>query len=270
MDSLVRLLGSSLLLFALLLFAALVVAREVGFWLGLRRPDRGQGDAEGTGVLVGAMLGLLSFVLALTLAFANARFDERRVGTLTEANAIGTAWLRAKVVGDERMADLLQDYAGLRAAFIRASNQHEAIDSINARTAALQSEIWGNVAALAREQPNAVTASLIGAVNATFDASSAGRFAYEFRPAPQLFWLLIGITVVGMGVLGFQLGLNGRPLRLLSVMLAAMWTVVVTDIIDLGAARIGSIRADADVYDWTIASMRSGVPVPPPAGRESR
>ena len=37
-----------------------------------------------------------AFVLALTLSFANTRFSERRAGTLAEANAIGTAWLRGQ------------------------------------------------------------------------------------------------------------------------------------------------------------------------------
>jgi len=49
---------------------------------------------EGVGVLVGSLLGLLAFVLALTLSFASERFNERRLGTLAETNAIGTAWLK--------------------------------------------------------------------------------------------------------------------------------------------------------------------------------
>ncbi len=57
---------------------------------------------EGVGVLVGGLLGLLAFVLALTLSFASERFNERRSGTLAEANAIGTAWLRAKAIGQPR------------------------------------------------------------------------------------------------------------------------------------------------------------------------
>jgi hypothetical protein len=49
--------------------------------------------------VVGGMLSLLAFVLALTLSFANTRFSERVEGTLAEANAIGTAWLRAEAIG---------------------------------------------------------------------------------------------------------------------------------------------------------------------------
>jgi hypothetical protein len=59
------------------------------------------------------MLSLLAFVLALTLSFANTRFSERVEGTLAEANAIGTAWLRAEAIGHVRgpeIAKLLEEY----------------------------------------------------------------------------------------------------------------------------------------------------------------
>jgi hypothetical protein len=67
--------------------------------------------------VVGGMLSLLAFVLALTLSFANNRFSERVEGTLSEANAIGTAWLRAEAIGHVRgpeIAKLLEEYTRLR------------------------------------------------------------------------------------------------------------------------------------------------------------
>lgn len=51
------------------------------------------------GILVGGFLALLAFVLELTLSFASERFSDRRNATLNEANAIGTAWLRARAIG---------------------------------------------------------------------------------------------------------------------------------------------------------------------------
>ena len=84
----------SVFAFALLLWVAQMLAHEAGYWFGSRRRARGgEVQAEGVGVVVGGMLSLLAFVLALTLSFANSRFSERVEGTLTEANAIGTAWL---------------------------------------------------------------------------------------------------------------------------------------------------------------------------------
>jgi hypothetical protein len=58
----------SVFAFAVLLMAAQMLAHEAGYWLGYRRKARGgEVQAEGVSVVVGGMLGLLAFVLALTL-----------------------------------------------------------------------------------------------------------------------------------------------------------------------------------------------------------
>ncbi len=80
----------SLLAFGVLLFVLQLVAHEIGYRVGLWFAARQGAQTENVGVVVGGMLGLLAFVLALTLSFANTGFSERRAGTLAEANAIST------------------------------------------------------------------------------------------------------------------------------------------------------------------------------------
>src|SRR5262249_26191813 len=213
---------------ALLLFAQLV-AHEVGFLVGRRQAERRDVPGEGIGVLVGGLLGLLAFVLALTLSFASERFSERRAGTLAEANAIGTAWLRAEAIGHPRGAEiarLLEDYARVREEFVRAGRDRAFIDELNRRTTAMQSAIWGHLTAIVRDPPNRVSTSLMPALNEMFDMSTVARFAFNFRLPPQIFWLLLAMTFLGMGALGYQLGLRGQSVRWLVVMLCAMWTLV--------------------------------------------
>ena len=54
--------------FGLLLLAALMLVHEACYWLGGRYKARGADvHAEGVGVVVGGMLGLLAFVLALVV-----------------------------------------------------------------------------------------------------------------------------------------------------------------------------------------------------------
>src|SRR4051795_1915959 len=96
----------SMVAFGAILLAAMLAAHEVGAWIGRRQAARRAAPAEGVGVLVGGLLGLLAFVLALTLSFASERFNDRRSGTLAEANAIGTAWLRAKALGQPRSDEI--------------------------------------------------------------------------------------------------------------------------------------------------------------------
>ena len=133
------------------------------------------------------MLSLLAFVLALTLSFANSRFSERVQWTLAEANGIGTAWLRAQAIGHVRgpeIARLLEEYLQVRREYV-SEGRDPSIDELNQRTNALQSKIWGHVAAIVREQPNPVSASLMAAVNDAFHQATAERFAYYLRlPSP--------------------------------------------------------------------------------------
>ena len=262
----------SVFAFALLLLTAQMLAHEAGYWLGYRRNARGgEVQAEGVSVVVGGMLGLLAFVLALTLSFANTRFTERVEGTLAEANAIGTAWLRAQAIGHVRgpeIAKLLEEYAQLRRDYIREGQVQAAIDELNRQTNSLQSKMWGHMAAIVREQPDPVSASLMAALNDAFDQATAERFAYDLRLASPIFWLLIGMTLMGTAALGYQLGLKGRRVHLLVVLLTLMWTVVIVDILDLASPRIGAFRASTAVYDWTLQGFKGGLQIPPlPAPR---
>jgi hypothetical protein len=251
--------------FAAALFATQAAAREIGLWLGRRTAAR-QGEGEGVAVIVGGMLGLLAFVLALTLSFASARFQERRDATLVETNAIGTAWLQAEAVDHPRaaaIARLLESYTPVRRDYVAAPARETVLDALNARSNALQGEIWGHAAALVREQPSPVTASLMNALNAVFDSASATRLAMSTGMPPMLFWLLVGMTLASMGGLGYQLGLRGLTLRSLSLVLMTMWTVVMTAILDLGSPRMGHVHTGTAVYEWTIQGFAGGVRLPP-------
>ena len=80
----------------LLIVAVLLIGFELGFRGGRWWQDRTPGEQEGpTGTLVGSLLALMAFLLAITMGMASDRFDSRRGLVLAEANAIGTTYLRA-------------------------------------------------------------------------------------------------------------------------------------------------------------------------------
>src|SRR4029450_7972437 len=82
------------LFLAILILVLLSV--EGGYRLGKYRRSRSEEEKEApVGAMAGATLGLLAFILAFTFGLAAARFDTRRQLLLDEANAIGTAYLRA-------------------------------------------------------------------------------------------------------------------------------------------------------------------------------
>lgn len=265
MTVLVTIAEYGLLAFSSVLLAAQLVAFLVGYRLSVRRRRRGEREAEGIGVVVGGILGLLGFVLALTLSFANARFEERRQGGLAEANAIGTAWLRAEAVGGPRgetIAALLETYAQLRLDYVRAEFDPKMIGEMVARTNAMQNEIWGHAVAIGRESPTPITALLISSLNETFDAASAERYAFEMRMPAELIWLLLGMTLLGMSSVGFQIGQRQRAVWGLVMVLTVTWNVVIVTILDLASPRFGSMRPSSTAYEWTVRSLKGGVPIP--------
>jgi hypothetical protein len=245
----------SILAFGAILFVVLLAAHEAGYWVGSRQASTRETPAEGVGVLVGGLLGLLAFVLALTLSFASERFNDRRSATLAETNAIGTAWLRARAIGQPRgdqIAKLLVQYTILRRDFVQALPDPAVLDNINNRTNVLQSALWEQLSATVREQPNPISASLMASLNEVFDMTAATRFAFEIRLPPQIFWLLIGLSLLGMAALGFQLGIRRSRIHGLAALLAITWTIVIVDILDMAASRIGYLRTSPAAYEWAL------------------
>ncbi len=272
MEFVAALIDFSQLLFAAILLLGLFLAHEVGVRLGHREAGRPQAQTEGAGVIVGGLLGLLAFVLALTLSFASERFAERRAGALAESNAISTAWARAVVIGHPRGAEiarLLEEYAKIRLDFVESGRDKAKLDAINQATNALQSKMTGHLAAIVREQPNPVSAALMASLNDTFDAATSERFAYDRGLPARIFWLLIGLNFLGATAIGYQAGIRRNPLRALTLVLLLTWAIVLIDILDLASSRTGAFRTNADAYRWTIQSFQGGLQIPPaPPGRQ--
>ena len=105
---------------ALGLFALLLVALEGGFRRGRRAiQDRDDGSNAHIGSIQGAILGMLGLLLAFSFAAAGARFLERQDLIVREANAIGTAYLRADLLDEPHGSELraaLQSYTEHRIA----------------------------------------------------------------------------------------------------------------------------------------------------------
>ena len=94
-----------------MLAAVLLVAMEVGAWNG-RRLGRRATDAKGgnarkrSDLEVGALLALMGLVLAFTYLFSLSRIDMRKQALVQEANAIGTAFLRADLLPEPGRTEL--------------------------------------------------------------------------------------------------------------------------------------------------------------------
>jgi hypothetical protein len=260
----VWLIGENLLVFGGLAFALLSLACEAGFRLGGRRarrcPNR---EHEGVGTITASMMVLLSFTLGLAVSYAQDRAETRRGLVVVEANAIGTAWLWAKVVaGDEgpAIAKLVEELAKVELAFAVARSTEPEAEMI-ARREVLQDQISGLAQTVARRDPTRVTTTMITALNAMFDAALAQRFAFDNRVPPTLSWMLLCGSLLAIGAMGYQFGLTGARYPVLVSLLLVMWTGGMVLVVDLNRPRLGSMRVDPAPLVWTIQGF--GTPSPP-------
>jgi hypothetical protein len=271
MPLLVEIAALSLMAFGAVMLALQFAALWVGNQLGRRQARKiATGDAdpvEGVSVVVGGLLGLLAFTLSISIGIADKRYDDRRRASLDEANAIGTAWLRAHAVNHPRgveVARLLEGYTEARIAWITADrNAPEQAATLQAATEA-QTLIWGHTSAIARDRTDPVVVALIVSLNEVFDLMTEQRWAFRNQIPPELPWLLFTLTLVSVGAIGFQWGLKRRWYPFVGLLLLLAWSGCLTLIVDLANPRVGVARVDVSPYQWTLQGFAGGVPIPPP------
>ncbi len=254
---------TNLLLLWAVLFGVLALAGETGFRLeGWHIARRTVSEAQRSGIstVTASMFALLAFTLGLTISFAQGRFEARRDLVVREANAIGTAWLRARLVGEPEgaaIATAIEHYAKVRLDYT-AGEREDQVPSSVAETGNLQAEMWNKATELARRAPTPISASLIAALNEMFDASLAQRFAFTTRVPSSLEWTLLAGSILAVGAMGYQLGSTGSRQAILSVLSLLMWAGALVLILDFDRARQGSIRVDPAPLVWTIEGFGSG------------
>ena len=216
---------------------------EVGYRIGRWRERRAEGEVSGpTGMIVGSILALMAFLLAIATAMAADRFDARRALVLQEANSIGTTLLRAGYLPEPYSAQLdalLREYVPLRI----VDDQNELQAKIE-RSVEIHDEMWTITEELARESGDRpVVAIFIESLNETIDLHesriTAGLYA---RVPPTVIWLLVVGVVFSVGMVGYNAGLTGRRSMISAVVLAIALSAVIALVIDLDRPSDGIIR----------------------------
>ncbi|MDN3639182.1 hypothetical protein QWY82_10205 [Simiduia curdlanivorans] len=220
---------------------AAVIASEAGFrhgrWLQARSPEEKEGP---TSMIVGSLLALMGFLLAIAMGMASDRFDTRRGLVVAQANSVSTTYLRAGYLPEPastQVREMLRDYAPQ----LIIKNDMSDIKSKLARADELHAELWAVTESLARELPNSdMLALFIVSLNETIDLHTtrliAGRDARV--PSTVIFFLLMG-SMLTLGMVGYNAGLTRRRSTLTSAILIVVLSAVITMVIDLDRPRDG-------------------------------
>ncbi|MCF7752197.1 hypothetical protein KQ945_15655 [Bacillus subtilis subsp. subtilis] len=238
-------------LVALGLFAAILLAAEVGRRLGLARLRRDPDDpTKGAAAAEAAVFGLLGLLIAFTFSGAASRFEDRRHLITAEANAIGTAYLRVDLLGADAqgpLRDLFRQYVAVRAKAYQ--DVADPVLSQQRQTAAtrLQQQLWTG-AVTASRQPDAAPQApmlLLPALNDMIDITTTRATAARNHPPAVIFLLLGGLSVIGALLVGYGTAVQRQRSWLHTVMFGAILALTVYVIVDLEFPRLGFIRVDA-------------------------
>jgi len=230
------------LVFLLLALTAQEIGCRFGRWWQDHTPDEREGP---TAMIVGSLLALMAFLLAITMGMATDRFDARRAILLAEANSLGTTYLRAGYLPEpssSEIRNLLREYVGLR---IVGSDTSDIRSSLE-RSVELQGQLWLIAEELARDLPESeMLALFIASLNESIDLHetrvTAGMYARV--PSTILALLLVG-SMLTLGMVGYNAGLTRRRSLVTAVGLNILLGATITLVVDLDRPQSGFLKVN--------------------------
>ncbi|QGM46186.1 hypothetical protein [Methylocystis heyeri] len=223
--------------------AALLTAAEIGHQLG----SRAEAEANVT-TLEAAILGLMALMLGFTFSMALARFDERRDAVLAEANSIGTAALRARLLPaphDLESLKLFKDYVQIRLDFTATVPTSAEAGAFISHSNDIQEALWKRARTVAAKDNAMVPVGVyIQALNEMFDNQQKRLTAFRNRVPNIVFLALYAIAFVAVGFSGFSSGLERRQWRAPVYVMCVLSAGVILLIQDIDRPGVGYINVD--------------------------
>jgi hypothetical protein len=196
-------------------------------------------------MIVGSLLALLAFLLAVSMGMAADRFDARRGLVLAEANALGTAYLRAGYLPEpasSRIRELLREYVPLRV----LSRDPAGAPARIARSTELHADLWSIAEELARTNPESdVLALFIESLNEVIDLHGSRITVGIYGRVPDTVIVLLFLSsTLTLGMVGYNAGLSRRRSPLTAIVMIVVLGAVLTLVVDLDRPREGFLTVN--------------------------
>jgi hypothetical protein len=222
------------------------VARQVpdGLWNGIQ-----------SGILT-----LVAFMLGISFSQSATRYDTRRALVISEANAIGTTWLRAdQLPGSQaaRFRAILASYTATRLRQYQGGRTSRARDIDQALSDREQAQLWAVASAALRASPQNLGRSLLmQSLNDTIDISAEQRIALTNHVPTSVVTLTLILVVLGTILIGLSFARTRTPPRMLGAVFVAAMVIVLSMLVDLDRPQRGFIRVSLEPLVVQLQSMR--------------
>ena len=185
---------------------------------------------------------MLAFVLAFTFSMASSQHDLRKQNVLEEANAIGTAYLRADLIDKQHGIEvkrLLREYVDVRLKGARSDND---IYSAIAKSVEIHNLLWAQVSAAAVENPGTNSSLMVQSANDVIDMHEKRVTGALHNRIPVSVWIaLLAITALTMVAIGAQVGFTAKRRLVAVIPMILAFAVLVTLVVDLNRPQTGLI-----------------------------
>lgn len=223
--------------------AIALLAVEVGYRFARYRRQRSAEEQDApVGGMVGATLGLLAFMLAFTFGLAGSRFEDRRQVLLSEANAIGTTYLRAAMLPEPMRTEtraMLREYVDVRLEAIQPGKLAQSI----AKSEELHERLWSQAVAATEKDRSPITGLFVQSLNEVIDLHAKRMMAGLRSRVPAAIWIVLYfLAALSMGAMGYHEGLTSKKRSLAVIAMVLGFSAVLFLIADLDRPGQGSLQ----------------------------
>ena len=206
------------------------------------RRDEAEKESPVTG-MVAAALGLLAFMLAFTFGLAGSRFDDRRQVLLSEANAIGTTYLRTAMLPEPMRTearDLLREYVDIR---LEAVQQPGKLNASLSRSEELHNKLWSVAVTATEKDRSPITGLFVQSLNEMIDLHATRVMAGLRSRVPGMIWIVLYLlAILSMIMMGYHEGLTNSRRSIIVVALIIGFALVLFLIADLDRPGQGTLQ----------------------------
>ncbi len=225
--------------------AVAMLSDEIGYRSArYRHLHPGEEHGAPVGAMVGATLGLLAFMLAFTFGLAGTRFQDRRQVLLSEANAIGTTYLRAAMLPEPMRTEtrnLLREYVDVRLEAVQPGKLEQSLS----RSEELHERLWSQAVAATEKDRSPITGLFIQSLNEVIDLHAKRVMAGLGSRIPAAIWIVLYfLAILSMGAMGYHEGLTSKRCSVAVVSMVLAFSAVLFLIADLDRPGQGWFQVD--------------------------
>jgi hypothetical protein len=235
--------------FFLVILLLVLISIEFGFRRGrlVQQRDEDKKEKEApVGAMVGAALGLLAFLLAITFSIAEDGFNARRTALIEEVNTIRTTYLLAAFIPEPQRSEvrrILRQYVDERLRWTGTAGGRT-----RGSAATLLGQLWAQVSSLGEKERESANVALFVDSAGRIISLNTERLNLRERdriPIAMNATLLL-LTILTFAGMGYHGGVAGTVRSPLMVIVAVSFSLVVMLIADLNRPGHGWINVSQD------------------------